>query len=220
MDKSMIRDGILSAAEAATASKSPQEGETGMLAQIMAEIRAVSGRVTQIETGMEKRPGQSSPSPRRSGNHREEPESSRGRLRGEAVDEKVLSNFRKENPPAFKGGVDPLEAEQWVSQLEHIFYFLGVKEEDKPRLASRQLEGPALDWWKSMRTRRNIEEATWREFIQLFEAEFLPFSVRLERRNKFSRLSQGSRTVSEYEQEFQTLSRFAPETVETKEMRA
>ena len=99
-----------------------------------------------------------------------------------------MSSFRKENPPAFKGGVDPLEAEQWISKLEHIFYFLGVREEDKPKLASRKLEGPALDWWKSMRSRSDIEEATWEEVIHLFETEFLPYSVRWERRLKFSRL--------------------------------
>ena len=103
--------------------------------------------------------------------------------------------------------------------MSHIFYFLGVPEGDKPRLAARQLEGSALNWWEGMRDRKRIDRASWEEFVELFEEEFLPSSVKWEKWTKFSRLHQGPKTVAEYEQEFRDLSRYAPETVATEELR-
>ena len=89
--------------------------------------------------------------------------------------------------------------------------------EDKLRLDTQQLEGPTLSWWEGMRDRNGIERASWEEFVQLFEEEFFPSSVRWEKWVKFSHLTQGSKTVAEYEREFQDLSRYAPETMATDE---
>ena len=56
-------------------------------------------------------------------------------------------------------------------------HLVGVPEEDKTRLAARQLEGPTLIWWEGMRDRKAIERASWEEFTLLFEEEFLPASA-------------------------------------------
>ena len=70
-----------------------------------------------------------------------------------------------------------------------------------------------------MRDRSRIERASWEEFVQLFEEEFLPAATKWEKWMKFSRLIQGSKSVAEYEQEFRDLSRYASETVSTDDLR-
>ena len=62
--------------------------------------------------------------------------------------------------------------------MGHIFYFLGVQEEDKSIQAARQLEGSTPSWWQGMRDRNGFERANWEEFVQLFEEEFLPASLK------------------------------------------
>ena len=67
-----------STAEASAASEGPQGGEAGVLAQILAEVKAVSGRVAQLEARNDKGKGPANPSPPGGGDSPREPESPRG----------------------------------------------------------------------------------------------------------------------------------------------
>ena len=54
---------------------------------------------------------------------------------------RLLNQFRKENPPSFLGEHDPVKAKRWVMQLEKIFGVLECTMEQRVSLATYMLEG-------------------------------------------------------------------------------
>ncbi|XP_058180101.1 uncharacterized protein LOC131298641 [Rhododendron vialii] len=118
-----------------------------------------------------------------------------------------MREFSRRNPPQFDGeSSDPLVADHWLAQIRKIFNALKITEDD-------------LRWWESiLGVRRDarraakvaneeikpVEESlTWAEFETLFENQYFLESYREQLRNQFER--------------FQTLSRFAPESVATED---
>ncbi|GFS40863.1 hypothetical protein Acr_00g0070950 [Actinidia rufa] len=63
----------------------------------------------------------------------------------------------------------------------------------------------------------DIENLTWAEFEKMFENQYFPESYREQLRDKFEKFEQGTMTLSEYITQYQALSRFAPELVNTEE---
>ena len=137
-------------------------------------------------------------------------------------DDVVANRFRKENPIRFGGGVEPEEAQRWIRHIEHVFSFVRPRDEDRVRLATRQLQGEALEWWQAVEddVDRDVQGLSWEDFLELFYEEFFPESVKWQKRGEFAQLQQGNRTVVEYEREFRKLSRFAPEAVSTEDLKA
>ena len=96
-----------------------------------------------------------------------------------------------------------------------------------------QLSGEANEWWESVLAARrdarrvaraagnveapDIENLTWAEFEKMFENQYFFESYREQMRDKFEKFEQGTMTISEYVMQYQALSRFAPELVNTKE---
>ena len=131
----------------------------------------------------------------------------------------VTQRFQKQKPKRFSGGLNPQEAEDWLEHTEWLFEYIQAPEADKVRLASFQLEGNALRWWKSIRDTATGRVVSWEEFVRKFHAEYLPLSVQNQKKTEFMQLTQGSRTVREYALEFTNLSRFAPEVVATEPLK-
>ncbi len=50
----------------------------------------------------------------------------------------------------FKGNVDPLEAEQWLEQMERVFKKLHCTDELKFEYSVSLLQRDAYDWWKTI----------------------------------------------------------------------
>ncbi|GFY97573.1 hypothetical protein Acr_12g0001140 [Actinidia rufa] len=89
------------------------------------------------------------------------------------------------------------------------------------------------EWWESVLAARrdarrvakvaenveapDIENLTWAEFEKMFENQYFPESYREQLRDKFEKFEQGNMTLSEYITQYQALSRFAPELVNTEE---
>ncbi|GFS40677.1 hypothetical protein Acr_00g0069800 [Actinidia rufa] len=63
----------------------------------------------------------------------------------------------------------------------------------------------------------DIENLTWAEFEKMFENQYFPKSNCEQLRDKFEKFEQGTMTISKYATQYQALSRFAPELVNTKE---
>ena len=116
-------------ADESAANEGAQGDVRGILAQVLAELRGVQERLA----GVERREAPVEAPPTGGNQQREQPEGTRGPAPLAPVDDRTLSKFRKENPPVFKGGADPEEADLWIKRMNHIFYFLGVTEEDKSR---------------------------------------------------------------------------------------
>ncbi|GFS38418.1 hypothetical protein Acr_00g0057440 [Actinidia rufa] len=128
-----------------------------------------------------------------------------------------IKEFRKINPPSFDGLGDPVVAGHWLSQIRKIFYTVRLTEDDmKVSFASYQLVGEANEWWESIKEAKGVDcGMTWADFESTFEDQYFPESYRDELREQFEKLVQGGIMVSEYAIKFQSLSRFAPDLVNT-----
>ncbi|GFS34613.1 hypothetical protein Acr_00g0034850 [Actinidia rufa] len=63
----------------------------------------------------------------------------------------AMKAFLQLRPPTFKGEPEPLVAEDWREQVTRVLDTILVTEEDlRVLFASYQLQGDALQWWKTM----------------------------------------------------------------------
>lgn len=147
----------------------------------------------------------------------------------------AMREFCRLKPPQFDGeSSDPLVADHWLSQICKIFNALKITEDDlRVSIVACQLIGEANEWWESVlgvrrdarRAARAVnqgnepdeENLTWAEFEELFKNQYFPKTCREKLRGQFEKLEQGNMTVSDYAIKFQSLSRFAPESVTTEE---
>ncbi|GFZ19569.1 hypothetical protein Acr_28g0002740 [Actinidia rufa] len=78
----------------------------------------------------------------------------------------AMKAFLQLRPPTFKGEPDPLIAEDWLEQVTRVLDTILVTEEElRVLFASYQLQGDALQWWKT------VEESVakkWEPFRKAF----------------------------------------------------
>ncbi|GFY92626.1 hypothetical protein Acr_08g0010220 [Actinidia rufa] len=147
----------------------------------------------------------------------------------------ITKDFRRMNPPSFDGSsTDPLVANHWLAEIRKLFNVLVINDDNmRVHLVACQLSGEANEWWESVLAARrdarrvaraaenveapDIENLTWAEFEKMFENQYFPESYREQLRDKFEKFEQGNMTLSEYITQYQALSRFAPELVNTEE---
>ncbi|XP_043720932.1 uncharacterized protein LOC122668431 [Telopea speciosissima] len=125
-----------------------------------------------------------------------------------------MEKFKKLHPPSFsKVESDSLQPERWISALEKAFEVLECTNAQKLICAGYQLQNEAMAWSKSARP--NLEathpDPTWDQFKEVFFKNYFPESLRDRKEAEFSILTQGSKTVLEYQQRFEDLLHFAPD---------
>ena len=113
-------------------------------------------------------------------------------------------------------GVAPNVAEYWLEATERIMDDLDCSVEQKLKGAVSLLRDEAYQWWITVREGTPTERVTWELFKQTFKAKYVGASYVDARRKEFLNLTQGSKTVLEYEAEFLRLSRYANGIVSTK----
>ncbi|XP_058223234.1 uncharacterized protein LOC131332942 [Rhododendron vialii] len=132
----------------------------------------------------------------------------------ENADNRALSamrEFSRRNPQMFDGtSSNHLVADHWLAQMQILINALKITKDDlrDARTTARtvtQVNEP------------DVENLTCAEFETLFEEQYFPETSREQLRDQFERLEQGSMTVSEYAQKFQSLSQLAPELVAMEE---
>ena len=64
------------------------------------------------------------------------------------VREPIYERFRRQKPPTFNGSHDPVEAEDWLKKVQHIFAYIKLEDHEKVTYATNQLESEALHWWE------------------------------------------------------------------------
>ena len=80
--------------------------------------------------------------------------------------------------------------------------------------ASGRLEGVASDWWDAFTAAHaNADAITWQAFQENFRARHIPSGIMKLKKKEILSLTQGSMFVSEYQDRFTQLSRYAPEKV-------
>ncbi|GFZ15670.1 hypothetical protein Acr_25g0000790 [Actinidia rufa] len=122
------------------------------------------------------------------------------RLDAESRAREITKDFCRMNPPSFDGSsTDPLPMNGGETVLA------ARRDARRVARAAKNVEAP------------DIENLTWAEFEKMFENQYFPESYREQLRDKFEKFEQGTMTISEYITQYQALSRFAPELVNTEE---
>ncbi|GFY92921.1 hypothetical protein Acr_08g0013170 [Actinidia rufa] len=130
----------------------------------------------------------------------------------------AMKAFLQLRPPTFKGEPEPLVAEDWLEQVTRALDTILVTEEDlRVLFASYQLQGDALQWWKTM---EEVVAKKWEPFKKAFLDQYFTDMAKEALRMEFINLVQGTMTVAQYEAKFTSLSRFAKAFVSTEEEKA
>ncbi|VFQ89741.1 unnamed protein product [Cuscuta campestris] len=139
------------------------------------------------------------------GSDREEDVSSCGTMKPKANEG---SDF-KVDIPTFEGKNDPDEFLEWLETVERVFDFKDVSNEKKVKIVALKFRKYASTWWTNTCTkrRRNDKEpvSTWVKMRSLLKKKFLPAEYVRENFAKLQTLRQGSKSVEEYNREFEEL---------------
>ena len=128
-----------------------------------------------------------------------------------------LGEFMRTKPSVFDGtSTEPMEADDWLKEMERKLNLAGCGAEDKVNYAAHQLKGTAADLWDNYcAAHDNPTEIRWTEFASTFRANHIPAGVIELRRKEFLNLKQEKMTVAEYHSRFTQLARYAPNDVKT-----
>ena len=130
----------------------------------------------------------------------------------------VVRQFLKLKPPTFKGGMDPVKANDWILAMEKNFRLLRCGEQQKVEIGSYLLAGEASRWWNLKGVRE--PGMNWARFKVIFREKYVPRAVQNAKCSEFEQLKQLGMTVADYEGSFTNLAEYAPHLVATDEMRA
>ena len=82
--------------------------------------------------------------------------------------EPLYERFRKQQPPIFEGGPDPLKAEKWMTMITTILDFMRVKGHNRVACATYMLREDARIWWEVASQTRDVTTLSWEGFKDLF----------------------------------------------------
>ncbi|XP_071680260.1 uncharacterized protein [Lolium perenne] len=85
----------------------------------------------------------------------------------------------------------------------------------KVRFTAHLLEGPAAQWWETYQITHPLEGLTWDMFKEGFRNAHISSGIMNLKRDEFRGLKQGNRSLKEYMDDFCSLSRYAPEDIDT-----
>ena len=89
-----------------------------------------------------------------------------------------LSEFMKFRPPTFEHAEDPLEADDWLREINKKLYIIHARGRDRVLLAAHQLIGTAGEWWDNYsNASENPENITWEEFQEAFREYHIPEGI-------------------------------------------
>ncbi|XP_024011237.1 uncharacterized protein LOC112086510 [Eutrema salsugineum] len=115
----------------------------------------------------------------------------------------------KLTPPTFAGKSNPEVYLDWERRLEYIFDCYGYSENKKVALATAQLTDHALAWWDRTVAERRRQVfgpiQTWRDMKYLLRLRYVPEHYHRDLQKRFRKLTQGTRSVEEYFEEFEKL---------------
>ncbi|XP_047966032.1 uncharacterized protein LOC125210532 [Salvia hispanica] len=136
------------------------------------------------------------------------------------VDREIMKLFLEQKPPVFDGLGEPAKAESWIRAIERIFAILRCNDRERMSCVTHQLTEAADFWWdtrtKTM-PRDQVEAMTWEGFKTEIYNKYVPKSYRKAKASEFHNLTQGRMTVTEYDRALNSMTRYAPDQVDTDE---
>jgi hypothetical protein len=100
-----------------------------------------------------------------------------------------IADFLQLRPPKFGGSDNPIEADDWLREIEMKLDMVHANDRDRVILTVQQLVGPALAWWRSYKeVNPNARNMVWNDFVKLFYEHHIPNSVMKLKRQEFMSL--------------------------------
>ncbi|XP_073121888.1 uncharacterized protein [Henckelia pumila] len=122
----------------------------------------------------------------------------------------IFKQFKDLGPQDFKGGVDPLVAEEWVQSVENIFDYMQLTDADRVRCAIFMFRDDARVWWQGACSAVDMTTLTWNGFKDVFYGKYFTISTRTRLTIEFLELQQGSMSIFEYVKKFERGRYFVP----------
>src|SRR3954471_10968651 len=124
----------------------------------------------------------------------------------------MLARFLRLNPQRFSSTPEPIVADDWLRSVNRNLETVGCTKAERVRFASHLLEGPAAAWGDNYLVTYPIDTITWAQFQAAFRAAHA-LAGAMSLKKEFRSLHQGGRSLAEYVEEFNKLSRYAPDNV-------
>ncbi|XP_017604826.1 uncharacterized protein LOC108451676 [Gossypium arboreum] len=123
----------------------------------------------------------------------------------------VTERLRSNGAEIFRGiaGVAPSVAEYWMEAKERIMDDFDFTDEQKLNGEMSLLRDEAYQWWLTVKEGTQPNKLTWNLFKTTYQSKYVGASYTDTKRREFLNLTQGDRSVAEYEVEFLRLSRYA-----------
>ena len=115
----------------------------------------------------------------------------------------------------FSSSTEPIVADDWLRRIGRELTTAGCTDAEKVCFAAHQLDGPAASWWENYTATFPIANVTWDQFQQAFHTAHVSTRAMSMKKREFRNLPQGNRTRAQYMDEFNKLSRYAPDDVAT-----
>jgi hypothetical protein len=103
-----------------------------------------------------------------------------------------LGDFQNSNPPTFSKSTEPLDADDWLQNIENKLEYARVGANEKVLYATHFLAGAAGAWWENVRAMQPKGQVmTWEAFKTKFCKAHIPSGLIKIMRDKFLNLKQG-----------------------------
>ncbi|XP_022015093.1 uncharacterized protein LOC110914614 [Helianthus annuus] len=134
----------------------------------------------------------------------------------------TYKEFMACNPLPYKGEVDPIACQRWISSTEAVFTRSRCEVEDQVMFATGLLQLQAKDWWDAYSKELGddkVQSLTWQEFKELFLKYYSPQSAIDKIQEDFLRLRQKDETIDEITNKFLERVKFCEEIAGTERQR-
>ncbi|KAD1449638.1 hypothetical protein E3N88_42813 [Mikania micrantha] len=141
---------------------------------------------------------------------------------GEKPSKKVTyKEFVACKPTEFKGEVDPLLSQRWITDMESTFETCHCDLSDEVMFAGNQLKERAKDWWELLRKekgRDGIKDLTWGAFKELFLKRFCPQAAIDKITEEFLHMRHKEEDIDTITAVFYDKAKFCPDLLRTERM--
>ncbi|GMN65393.1 hypothetical protein TIFTF001_034469 [Ficus carica] len=127
--------------------------------------------------------------------------------------EELYDKFRCMKVPKFEGSTNPIEADNWLVDLQVILNFLRLNVQERVLYASFMLRKDARLWWKTVQIRQDVSQMTWEGFVDEFKEKYFNTEVMEAQQDEFTSFRQGNLSVAEAVKKFEQLARFCPHLI-------
>ncbi|GMN25667.1 hypothetical protein TIFTF001_040767 [Ficus carica] len=98
----------------------------------------------------------------------------------------LYKHFRRMKAPEFEGPTNPIEADNWLLDIQVILDFMGLTEQEKVLCASFILKKDARHWWMTVQMRRNVATMSWQDFVTEFRTMYYNREILAAQQDKFN----------------------------------